>query len=73
MTKLIKSDKLKNAANKRESDEKMMIWFQNSQNLKEHVIISGSISVHGSAIINSRDVANNGCNTPLYHLYITII
>ena len=43
----------KNAAGKRESDQKMMIWFQNIQNLKEHVIISGSTTLHGSAIIKS--------------------
>ena len=54
----------KNTAGKRESDQNIMIWFQNIQNLKEHVIISGSTTLHGSAIIKSRDVANNGFNTP---------
>ena len=44
----------KNAAGKRESDQKMMIWFQNIQNLKEHFIISGSTTLHGPAIIKKR-------------------
>ena len=65
----IKSDKVKNAADKSESDEKIMIWFQTSQNLKEHVIISGSTSLHGSAIINSRDVPTTVATPP----YITCI
>ena len=55
----------KNGAGKREIDQKMMIWFQNIQNLKEHVIISGSTSFDWSAIIDSRDVANNDSNTLL--------
>ena len=73
MTNLIKSDKVKNAADKRESDETLMIWFQNVQNLEQHVIINGSTSLHVSAIIKSQDVADNNCNTPLYQLYITLI
>jgi hypothetical protein len=36
--------------------------IKNIQNLKEHVVISGSTTLHGSAIINSRDAANNVWN-----------
>ena len=54
----------KNTAGKRESDQKIMIWFQNIQNQKEHVIINGSTTLHGYAIKKSQDVANNGFNTP---------
>ena len=47
--------------------------LQNIQNLKEHVIISGSTSLHGSAIISSRDMANNDFECSYLSDYIMVV